>query len=325
MRTALALLISFATAPVFAEDFQLRPPLNCGPTTNTPCIIQQYVDRDPSTGVSDFTCGTLSYDGHKGTDFRVPTQAQMQNGVTVIASAAGRIKAVRDGMPDILTTAPNAPDVSGRECGNGVVINHGDGWETQYCHLQNGSISVTRGDKVVAGDPLGQIGLSGLTAFPHVHLSVRKDGQVIDPFKPTTDQTCGPATEDLWDDLTQPNYQAGGLLDVGFHDAVPEFSQLKQGSIAPRTLPTEAPALVIWAYMFGSQPDDRLRLNIQGPNGWSFIQDVKLDRAQAELFRASGKRRPPQGWDPGTYQGTVNLIRNGQIIDTRRVSIEING
>jgi murein DD-endopeptidase MepM/ murein hydrolase activator NlpD len=61
------------------------------------------------------------------------------------------------------------------------VIVHDQGWETQYCHLKHGSISVKVGDTVQVGDVLGKIGLSGRTQFPHVHVSVRHNGTRIDP------------------------------------------------------------------------------------------------------------------------------------------------
>lgn len=325
MKTALAILFSFAAAPAAAEDFLLEPPLECGPAKATPCIIQQFVDTDPSDGSADFQCGTLSYDGHKGTDFRLPTQSQMHEGVSVVASAAGRVKATRDGMQDIIITDPDAPNVSGKECGNGVLIDHGNGWETQYCHLKAGSVSVARGDQVNAGDRLGLVGLSGKTAFPHVHLSVRKDGNVVDPFDPSGTESCGSVSDDLWNDQNQPGYRAGGILDAGFHDAVPEFQDLKQGSIGPVTLAHDAPALVIWVYLFGSQTDDVIRFNINGPEGWSFNSNVTLDRPQAELFRAAGKRRPKTGWPKGTYSGTVQWHREGAVYQTRTVTLEITG
>ena len=72
--------------------------------------------------------------------------------------------------------------VKGRGCGNSVAVNHGGGWETYYCHLRRGSLTVRRDQRVEKGDKLGFVGSSGLAEFPHVHLGVRKDGKVIDPF-----------------------------------------------------------------------------------------------------------------------------------------------
>ena len=323
MRLALTLALSCAAAPLAAQDIQLRPPVNCGPGTGTTCIIQHYVDTDPSPAAADHRCGTLTYDGHKGTDFRVPTLAEMNAGADVLAAAPGTVTAIRDGMPDIYVTDPNAPDVSGRECGNGLVIAHGNGWETQYCHLKLGSIEVSKDQPVTAGQKIGQIGLSGETSFPHVHMSLRRNGAVVDPFDPEQTASCGPANTDLWDDAQTPTYRLGGILSAGFHSAVPDYDALKQGRITTTTLPKTADALVLWGYLFGSQAGDRVTFDIKGPEGWRFQNDTTLDRQQAELFRASGKRRPAQGWPVGTYTGVFSLIRDGLTLQSVEASVEV--
>ena len=41
--------------------------------------------------------------------------------------------------------------------GNGVVIDHGGGWISQYSHLRSGSVRVHPGDRVSAGQPLGLV------------------------------------------------------------------------------------------------------------------------------------------------------------------------
>lgn len=324
MKTTLAILIASAAAPAFAEDLLLRPPLECGLDSQAPCIIQQYVDTDPSENAADFACGALSYDGHKGTDFRVPTLADMRAGVSVVASATGKVKATRDGMTDMRISEANAADVTGRECGNGLVLDHGNGWETQYCHLQQGSITVSKGDQVSAGTLIGKVGLSGRTAFPHVHLSVRKNGQIVDPFNPGATATCGAPTRTLWGNPDVLEYSGGGILDVGFHDGVPKFEALKQGSIKPASLKSDAPALVLWAYVFGGKPGDTVAFDINGPQGLTFQNETTLERQQAELFRASGKRGPPQGWPEGTYTGTVRLSRDGAMMQERQVVLQID-
>jgi hypothetical protein len=125
-------------------------PVNCD--LDTQCYIQQFMDHDPSSGASDMRCGPLTYDGHTGTDFAIRDPLANPNGVNVIASAAGTIKALRDGVPDIVYTPARASELDGKECGNGVVIAHDQGWETQYCHLKQGSISVKVGDTVQVSD-----------------------------------------------------------------------------------------------------------------------------------------------------------------------------
>ena len=103
---------------------------------DTQCYIQQFMDHDPSSGASDVRCGPLTYDGHTGTDFAIRDPLANPNGMNVIASATGTIKALRDGVSDIAYTPARASELDGKECGNGVVIAHEQGWETQYCHLK---------------------------------------------------------------------------------------------------------------------------------------------------------------------------------------------
>ena len=62
------------------------------------------------------------------------------------------------------------------------MIEHGEGWTTQYCHMRQGSVRVRKGDRVAAGAPLGFVGLSGGSEFPHLHIVARHDDRVVDPF-----------------------------------------------------------------------------------------------------------------------------------------------
>jgi hypothetical protein len=304
---ALAFLI---LAPAQAGAFTLSFPLDC--TLNETCFIQQYTDSDPSPAASDYTCGSLSYDGHKGTDFSLPTLLDMEKGVAVLAAAPGTVRATRDGMPDIASNAPNAPDIANKECGNAVVITHADGWETQYCHLKRNSVRVTIGQTVGAGTSLGEIGLSGNTEFPHLHLSLRQNGAVMDPFSPGDTATCGTQNPGLWSP-TLP-YRAGGLIGAGFAADVPSFDAVKAGTATTRTLPATAPAIVVWAHIFGSRVGDTLSLEITGPQGSIITKDLVLDRTQARAMRAIGKRLRGPSWPTGAYTGIATLSRAGETI-----------
>lgn len=322
MRAALlaATLTSLAAALPAAGELSLRAPIDCN--LGADCFIQQYMDHDPKRGASDFRCAPLSYNNHTGTDFALRSFEQMRAGVNVIASASGTVRNIRDGMQDRLYTRKNAQSLDGRDCGNGVVINHADGWSTQYCHLKRGSVAVRKGDTVRAGTVLGQVGLSGRTQFPHVHLTVRKDGAIVDPFDPDGQINCGaPSTDTLWaQDLP---YRPGGILTVGFADRVPEFDDIKAGQAASATLPANAPAIVVFGYAFGAQAGDRMQMEITGPNGTLIKQTVALEKTQAQLFRAIGKRLTTASWPKGSYRGTVSLLRKGRVINTERGQVRI--
>lgn len=314
-----ALGLSFVAGTLAAKDIVLNPPIDCD--LGNDCFVQQYVDHDRSKDAMDFRCSNLSYDTHKGTDFALRSIAQMERGVNVVAAAPGTVRATRDGEIDAIYTRDRQSEVDGRECGNGVVIDHGAGWSTQYCHLKRGSISVQKGDRVNLTTVLGQIGLSGRTQFPHVHLTVRKDGDVIDPFDPDGSITCGaPSGDTLWQ--TPPPYRPGGILAVGFADAVPEFSDIKAGRAAANTLPSNAPAIVVFGYAFGGKTGDQMQLRIDGPDGEFMNQTVEIDKNQAQFFRAIGKKHKAD-WPKGTYRGTVTLKRGDRMISTEQGTVVI--
>jgi hypothetical protein len=305
-------------APAAAGALELSFPLGC--TLGQDCYIQQYVDHDPTTGVHDYLCGTLSYDGHDGTDFGIPTLADMDRGVAVLAAADGEVTGIRDDMPDILMGAPGAPDLTGRECGNGVLLRHPDGWETQYCHLREGSVRVAPGDIVRAGDVLGLVGLSGMTEFPHLHLSVRHDGTTVDPFVPEGNVACGaPAADTLWTESLP--YAPGGLLALGFADAVPDYAAIKAGDAIPP--PRRETALVLWGYFFGGRPGDVVEIAIDGPAGSIITHTALIESKQGLFFRAAGRRAPDGGWPAGRYAGTIRLLREGRTVDTAAASVTL--
>ena len=321
-RCCIAAACLLAAAPAPGDTFAIGLPVACD--LGTDCHIQQYVDRDPGPGELDFACGTLTYDGHKGTDFRVPTLADMARGVAVTAVADGVVRGVRDGMPDIAAGQPDAPDVSGRECGNGVVVDHGGGWETQYCHLRRGSVAVSAGDRVAEGQTLGLIGLSGLAQFPHVHLSVRHEGRVVDPFAPLATAGCeaSGAGMPLWKEPVA--YRPTGLLGTGFAERVPDYDTVKAGHAGLASLAPDTPALVLWAHYFGPREGDVIEFEIDGPGGVRFSDRFVVTRDQAEAMRAAGLRRPGSGWAPGVYRGSVTYRREGLDPQARRIEIGLD-
>lgn len=321
MRLAALIATASLAAPAAAGDFRLQFPLDC--TLGEDCHIQQFVDHDPGPGATDFTCGTLSYEGHKGTDFALPYLSHMEAGVAVRAAADGVVRGTRDAMPDAYATDANAAVMKGRECGNGVVLRHADGWETQYCHMKQGSIRVQSGARVRAGDVLGEVGLSGKSQFPHLHLSVRRDGAVVDPFAPASPDSCGAAPQEtLWADL--PAYRPGGLLGAGFSSAIPDYAAVKAGAADAAPLAADAPALVFWAYAYGGQKDDRLELTVTGPGGEVVAHGEALSRDQAQFFRAAGRRLRGGSWPAGSYTGTARLLRGGQLVDSFTGSMTIS-
>ncbi len=277
------------------------------------CYIQSYVDRDPGPGATDFTCGSLTYDGHKGVDFRVATFAEMESGVSIIAAAPGQVRAIRDGVDDL--GAENHPE--GQDCGNAVVITHDNGWETQYCHLAKGSIAVQSGDQVDVGDQLGQMGFSGRTEFPHLHLSIRYNGEPIDPFgAQNASQPCESAENgSLWSESARSDlaYRPGGIVDIGVSGSRPDLVNIRQGD-QPSQDQASSGTLFVWGRFFGVKKDDLLTVSLTGPDGEIVTDETRVNRNRAEEMRYAGARNT-SGWPKGDYQAMAILTRKGKIYD----------
>ncbi len=69
-----------------------------------------------------------------------------------------------------------------RSYGNYVVINHGGGVHTLYAHMLSGSLKVSAGQHVSAGQALGNIGATGNVTGPHLHFEVRINGNRVNPL-----------------------------------------------------------------------------------------------------------------------------------------------
>lgn len=315
-RAALIILLAMSAAPVAADKPVLSLPIDC--VLGETCYVQNYVDRDSSPGLLDYRCGALTYDGHKGTDIALPLLSDMHRGVDVLAAAPGVVRGQRDGVADVGATL----FTEGQECGNGVVLRHADGWETQYCHMKSGSIRVQKGQTVERGEVLGQVGLSGQTEFPHIHLSVRKNGDVVDPFDLSEFPTCGEGGGNIW--LDAPTFTPGGLLDAGFSSRIPEFAAIKAGSASKSELARDAAGLVIYGFGFNGQGGDVMEFQVTGPMGQFLSQSVELEKNQAQFFRATGRRLTKERWPAGNYTGTVRLRRGSTVLSERQVQMTIN-
>ncbi len=299
------------TSGAAQSTLELGLPIRC--TLGQSCWLVNLVDLDPGPGVKDFLCQSNSYNGHKGTDIAIRDLKAMSKGVTVLAAAAGRVRGVRDGMADQITGTVDRQRIKGRECGNGLVLTHPGGWETQYCHLRKGSVVVKRGQRVNKGQKLGLVGHSGDATFPHVHLSVRHQNRVIDPFVgPDPSGSCTSRKSPLWapDLALSPVPALTSIFSAGFADVAPKTSAILAGHYQDKALLNNAPALVLWAAIYNIQKGDRVKMRILSPGGEQLhAYESVIKKTQARRILFSGKKRNPLFWPAGTYRGEIVITR----------------
>jgi hypothetical protein len=287
----------------------LSLPVACG--LGRECVLQNYPDADPGPAARDYRCGRLSYDGHKGTDVRVIDAEALRRGVPVLAAASGRVRAVRDGMPDVSVRAKGREALAGRDAGNSVVIEHGLGWETQYAHLRAGSVAVRPGEVVERGRLLGHVGLSGNTEFHHLHFEVRYHGRAVDPFVGLAGGAeCQARASPLWNPaaLAALPYVATGLLGAGIAGAAPG---LEAASVAHfEAFTPESPAIVFWVQIYGARRGDVEELRLLAPGGAVLVERRSpIERDLAQWYSYIGKPGAASAWPSGAYRGEYALYR----------------
>lgn len=326
---ALAVLAAYVgLGAVSAQEFQLGLPVDC--TLGKECFVQNYVDLDAGEGVLDAACGSATYNGHKGTDFRTLNTLETAD---VLAAAPGIVRGIRNDMPDMLISAKeDRAKIKGRECGNGVVIAHPDGWETQYCHLRKGSVMVKPGQKVDRGQKLGQIGYSGFAAFAHVHLSVRKGGATIDPFlgigphgaaiTACSADRLALAGKALWQDDAEAllSDASGVLIELGFSDGPVTSGDLEAGQTGALT--ASSSALVFYARAINLKKGDQLTLEVHGPDGvLAASEGEPLLRQKAQWVAFAGRKLRAERWPAGSYRGEAKLVRGGAVLQSNSATI----
>nr|WP_318710626.1 M23 family metallopeptidase [uncultured Treponema sp.] len=97
---------------------------------------------------------------------------KMHRGIDLAAARGSKILACREGF---VKHAVEGNPVYG----NYVIIRHPNGMESLYAHMD--SITVAKDQKVVTGQKLGTVGMTGLTTGPHLHFEVTQNGSSLNP------------------------------------------------------------------------------------------------------------------------------------------------
>lgn len=90
-------------------------------------------------------------------------------GAELRAPCGGSVVAAEGAMPDF--KVPNEDSVN--RLGNHVIVRCGVA-EIVFAHMRQGSVEVMPGDQVAAGDRLGEVGNSGASTEPHLHIHAQR-------------------------------------------------------------------------------------------------------------------------------------------------------
>ncbi len=178
-------------------------------------FISAHVDQDAATTTfSDYNCGSIAYDGHKGTDIAIwpfPFYKMDNDQVEVIAAAEGTIIDKHDGEYD-----RNCVGVGSGLIANYVVVQQSDGSRALYWHMKKNSLTTkTIGQTVTAGEFIGIVGSSGSSSGPHLHFEVwagSTNATINDPFS----GICNTLNANSWWTAQKP-YTEPQVLKASVH------------------------------------------------------------------------------------------------------------
>lgn len=101
----------------------------------------------------------------------LPTGAR-NNGINIAAKGGDTVTAAADGVVAFAGTLA--------AFGNLVLIRHAGAWNTVYGHLRK--LTVTRGQAVKRGQPIGEAGATGAASEPQLHFEILNGRQAVNPI-----------------------------------------------------------------------------------------------------------------------------------------------
>lgn len=319
------IFLSFAAKIALAQDMAF--PLVCEPGQS--CWIINYPDINGEDGkAQDYTCGPGATDGDSFLRLGLSDVQTISLSPFVLAAQNGVVKDASDGVADRVIASRAQLPTGTANCGNGIVIDHGMGLQTAYCHLRKGSLKVKKGDRVVKGQVIATAGQSGLASWPQLGFAILKSGYMVDPVTGnTTQEGCGFKERPV---IALPplfmSYQPAAIVTMGFSIDPVTREQMAIGK-APRfaVMNREERTINLWAMALGIHTGDEVEIRIRDPRGrtfqnQTFVADADYERLPINVSRARGY----VGWRQGTYVGEVKVTRtvaNRPVSVTRQVTM----
>ncbi|MGE0481486.1 MAG: peptidoglycan DD-metalloendopeptidase family protein [Phycisphaerae bacterium] len=234
-------------------------------------LTNNFVDLDASGAVLSYDCSDWSYNGHGGHDVDLRDFGHQDVGVPIFAALDGTVVYALDGNFDRNTSCVGDA--------NAVIIDHGNGRTGWYWHMRNGSVAVSVGQNVVAGQQIGMTASSGCSTAPHLHFESRDNNVVYEPYAGAC--RAGPSG---WVD--QPALLANTVLnDFGVTHLNPNTSPFP--NVLPRSAQMSfADSLVyVWAMGCVLPVNSTVRVRFLRPNGTQEFDSGNLNFNNSVRYR----------------------------------------
>jgi murein DD-endopeptidase MepM/ murein hydrolase activator NlpD len=245
---------------------------------------------------------------------------RIHGGIDIGAKVGTPIKSIADGK----VIAAGSLD---SRCGDGVSIEHAEGLRSSYCHLSG--INVKTGDIVKQGVVIGLTGGavgakgSGNSKGPHLHLTLKKNGQRVDPM-----QYFGSSIGDYYDSGSSGTVLGGATISTEMVKQL--ISDLKSKNITSDDIKKHIDPAVTTG---GSVDFTDLDLNtaegvesykkicdnfIQQRNPGAEVNGEMMADAAERVFKRYGKYVPPElALAQLTLEGGISKNPNDRPIKTK--------
>ena len=138
-------------------------------------IEEQEAEKNAIADINGIKLATIPVTGTISSRYGVSSSIRRSNhtGLDIAAITGTPIKVMADG---VVTNASYSGSY-----GKLIKVDHGNGVETWYAHTSK--MYVKKGQEVKAGDIIAEVGSTGNSTGPHLHLEIRLNGEHINPQK----------------------------------------------------------------------------------------------------------------------------------------------